>query len=246
MTRLLGSRGAAALGALMLTTVGGSSGAYAQVQTIAQVPAGPVLPTTALPGSLANPIAGSVVTQSSATMVRSAVLPVAPAPAVTVVMPQPTAAFQQPGFTGAPAGQPGSLYNLMVANWSNTPLDAETQCLATAVYFEARGESLEGQLAVANVVINRAASGRYPTSWCAVVKQPAQFSFVHSGGEFPYVDPGCTAYMKAQAIARIASKRLAAMVPQDVLWYHASYVAPNWRQRLSRVEKIGAHIFYRA
>ena len=64
---------------------------------------------------------------------------------------------------------------------------ARANCLATAVYFEARGESLEGQLAVARVVMNRAASGRYPPDWCSVVKQPAQFSFVRHG-EFPAVD----------------------------------------------------------
>ena len=57
------------------------------------------------------------------------------------------------------------------------PLDEEGICLATAVYFESRGEPIEGQLAVADVVINRAASGRYPSDWCGVVKQKAQFSF---------------------------------------------------------------------
>ena len=70
-------------------------------------------------------------------------------------------------------------------------LNAEETCLATAVYFEARGETLEGQLAVARVVMNRAASGRYPSSWCATVKQPAQFSFVRQG-LFPSVDTVAT------------------------------------------------------
>ena len=59
-------------------------------------------------------------------------------------------------------------------------LDEQQRCLATAVYFESMGEPLEGQLAVARVVINRAASGRYPTTLCAVVKQKAQFSFVRA------------------------------------------------------------------
>ena len=77
------------------------------------------------------------------------------------------------------------LYALVDKYATNAPLDEETNCLATAVYFEARGESLEGQLAVAHVVMNRASSGRYPPDWCGVVKQPAQFSFVRHG-EFPY------------------------------------------------------------
>jgi spore germination cell wall hydrolase CwlJ-like protein len=143
----------------------------------------------------------------------------------------------------APAVQP--LSTLVATHGEGPALDAEATCLATAVYFESMGEPLEGQLAVAQVVINRAKSGRYPTSWCGVVKQKAQFSFVRSG-QFPRVDAGCQAWRKAQAIARIASASMAQVLPTDVLWYHADYVAPSWGRRLARVEKIGAHIFYRA
>ena len=140
----------------------------------------------------------------------------------------------------------GDLAVLVDANLQGDVLDEEAGCLATAVYFEARGESLDGQLAVAQVVMNRAASGRYPASWCAVVKQPAQFSFVHRGGGFPAVNEGCAQWARAQAIARIAAKGLMSRVASDVLWYHANYVAPSWGHRLNRVSQIGAHIFYRA
>ncbi|MBL0916583.1 MAG: cell wall hydrolase, partial [Sphingopyxis sp.] len=68
-------------------------------------------------------------------------------------------------------------------------LDPELRCLAGAVYFESRGESLAGQLAVAHVVINRANSGRFPKSLCGVVHQPSQFSFVR-GGKMPAVRNG--------------------------------------------------------
>ncbi|MEO7635776.1 MAG: cell wall hydrolase, partial [Sphingomicrobium sp.] len=61
------------------------------------------------------------------------------------------------------------LYALVDRYATNAPLDEQTNCLATAVYFEARGESVDGQLAVAKVVMNRAASGRYPPSYCATV-----------------------------------------------------------------------------
>jgi N-acetylmuramoyl-L-alanine amidase len=118
-------------------------------------------------------------------------------------------------------------------------------CLATAVYFEARGESLEGQLAVARVVMNRAASGKYPPSWCATVKQPAQFSFVRNG-RFPQVGEGTDAWRKAKAIAELAAANIVPSIRGDVLWYHATYVAPSWGQRLSVDQKIGAHIFYHA
>ena len=97
---------------------------------------------------------------------------------------------------------------LVDANSAGDPLDEEQSCVATAVYFESQGESLEGQLAVAQVVLNRAASGQYPTSLCAVVKQKAQFSFVRAG-RFPRVDPNCDSWRKAQAITRIATRKLA-------------------------------------
>jgi spore germination cell wall hydrolase CwlJ-like protein len=142
--------------------------------------------------------------------------------------------------------QNGWPLNALVDRYSTgSALSDEGNCLATAVYFEARGETVEGQLAVARVVMNRAASGRYPSSWCATVKQPWQFSFVRNG-QFPSVDANCDAWRKAQAIARLAMSNAVPSVSNDVLWYHANYVAPSWGRRLTRVSQIGAHIFYRA
>ena len=120
----------------------------------------------------------------------------------------------------------------------------ELECLAGAVYFEARGEPLEGQLAVAEVVLNRAASGAYPASICEVVKQPAQFSFVQDR-LFPPIDESSVAWRTAVAIAHIADEKLANKLASDVLWYHADYVAPGWGRRLARATQIGTHIFYR-
>ena len=119
----------------------------------------------------------------------------------------------------------------------------EQDCLANAVYFEARGEPIEGQLAVAEVVLNRAASGRYPTTICDVVTQPWQFSFVRNG-VIPHADRGSEAWRKAVAIARIAEAGASRLLPRDVLWYHADYVSPSWGRRLARNTKIGLHIFY--
>jgi N-acetylmuramoyl-L-alanine amidase len=144
-----------------------------------------------------------------------------------------------------PGAVVADLASLVATYIAGDVLDEEGACLATAVYFEARGETLDGQLAVAQVVMNRAQSGRYPTSWCAVVKQRAQFSFVRAGGRFPAIRADCPQWARAQAIARIATKRLVASLSPDVLWYHANYVAPSWGRRLNRVSQIGAHIFYR-
>jgi N-acetylmuramoyl-L-alanine amidase len=137
------------------------------------------------------------------------------------------------------------LYALADRYATGAPLSDEANCIATAVYFEARGESVEGQLAVARVVMNRAASGQYPASWCAVVKQPAQFSFVRHGA-FPAVKTASAAWARAQGITRLAMANVVPSLSTDVLWYHANYVAPSWGRRLNVDQKIGAHIFYRA
>src|SRR5919112_515731 len=110
------------------------------------------------------------------------------------------------------AGWP--LYALVDKYGAGASLDEQANCLATAVYFEARGESLDGQLAVARVVMNRAASGTYPPDWCSVVKQPAQFSFVRHG-EFPYADTNCEAWRKAEAIAQLAAANVVPSVEPD-------------------------------
>jgi len=164
----------------------------------------------------------------------------APAASVTVKIPAAVATQAAWLYKG---GWP--LYAIVDKFATNAPLDEQTNCLATAVYFEARGESAEGQLAVARVVMNRAASGRYPPDWCSVVKQPAQFSFVRHG-EFPYADTNSAAWQKAEAIAELAAANVVPSVSNDVLWYHADYVAPTWRRSLQEVQQIGAHIFYRA
>jgi spore germination cell wall hydrolase CwlJ-like protein len=141
----------------------------------------------------------------------------------------------------APAAR--SLDDLVATYAASETRSAEEHCLASAVYFEARGESLEGQLAVAEVVINRAASNRYPRTLCGVVVQPAQFSFVR-GRVIPRADERSEAWRRAVAIARIAGERVTRLLPANVLWYHANYVSPGWGRRLERNAQIGLHIFY--
>ena len=136
-----------------------------------------------------------------------------------------------------------ALAELVDAHLAVATSNREQDCLANAVYFEARGESLEGQLAVAEVVLNRSRSGRYPGTICAVVTQPWQFSFVRRG-RIPAANRASEAWQRAVAIARIAETRASRLLPENVLWYHADYVRPSWGRRLARTGKIGAHIFY--
>jgi len=197
---------------------------------------------SAVIGFLMLAIGSSANAQDVASLVQPAVAvtQVAAAPSVTVAVPTAMATQAAWLYRG---GWP--LYALVDKFATNAQLDQQTNCLATAVYFEARGESVEGQLAVARVVMNRAASGRYPPDWCSVVKQPAQFSFVRHG-EFPYVDTSSYAWQKAEAVAELAAANVVPSLSNDVLWYHADYVAPAWRRSLTEVQQIGAHIFYRA
>ena len=142
----------------------------------------------------------------------------------------------------APVAQGQSLQQLATTLASAQTAGADHECLAVAVYFEARGETLDGQLAVAEVVLNRSRSGQYPADVCAVVKQKAQFSFVRNG-QFPQADRSSSAWKKAVAVAKVAQDKLVTKLPTNVLWYHADYVAPSWGKRLSRQAKIGTHIF---
>ncbi len=148
------------------------------------------------------------------------------------------------GLADAVLPHPRALPELIDAYAGVETDDHQQDCLAAAVYFEARGEPIEGQLAVAEVVMNRAASGRYPTTLCEVVEQPWQFSFVNATGRIPPADRASDAWRRAVAVARIAERGASRLLPRDVLWYHAEYVAPSWGRRLARNTKIGLHIFY--
>jgi hypothetical protein len=222
LVNLIGGRAASAVIGLFMLAVGSSAAA----QNVGNNPA----------ASLVRP----AVATTAVAMSNGTVLQTQPAQSVTVNLASSIASEAAWLYK---AGWP--LYALVDKYSAGAPLDEQANCLATAVYFEARGESAEGQLAVARVVMNRAASGRYRSDWCGVVKQPAQFSFVRHG-EFPSIDTASPAWGRAQGVARLAIANVVPSVGSDVLWYHANYVAPSWGRRLNLVEKIGAHIFYRA
>ncbi len=127
---------------------------------------------------------------------------------------------------------------------------AQSECLARAVYFEARGESELGQLAVAKVILNRVNSSKFPNNICGVVyqgshrKNSCQFSFACDGqADVPkYGKP----WRKAKLVAKRAlSGSNDLRVISTAMFYHADYVKPKWAGAMDRLIKIGSHIFYR-
>lgn len=119
----------------------------------------------------------------------------------------------------------------------------EVECLATGIYFESKGEPLAGQLAVGKVIANRADSnGRFPGTYCGVLFQRGQFSFVH-GHSLPSVSHSNKQWQTAVAIAKIVDQDLKESAVGEALFFHARYVAPGWRMK--RVASIGNHVFYR-
>lgn len=121
-------------------------------------------------------------------------------------------------------------------------MDDEAECLATAVYFESKGEPLDGQLAVAQVIMNRVEDGRFGRDICAVVKAPKQFSFV-KGGSMP-APTSRAAWETAKAVALIAISGGWPEIAPDATHFHATRVKPGWKN-LRRVATVGQHVFYR-
>ncbi|MFN3371164.1 MAG: cell wall hydrolase [Sphingomonadaceae bacterium] len=170
-------------------------------------------------------------------------LPTAPAaftPAIEIIDETPE--FAEPAI-GPVLPEARTLGELVAAvrQLDGLTLDRQTECLATAVYFESKGEPLEGQLAVAQVILNRVEAGRFGDSVCDVVTAPGQFSFVR-GGQMP--NPRIQAnWATARAIAVIATAEAWREIVPDATHFHAVYVNPGWRMR--RVATVGRHIFYR-
>jgi len=135
-----------------------------------------------------------------------------------------------------------SLAAAVAARSDTTAISNDLECMAGAVYFEAKGEPLTGQLAVAQVILNRSESGRFPKSICSVVTQHGQFSFIR-GGRIPAINRSSSAYRRALAVARVAMDGLWDSQAGNALYFHATHVSPGWR--MARVAAIGRHVFYR-
>lgn len=140
--------------------------------------------------------------------------------------------------------------------WMSKPLPAsvfsasEQKCLATAIYFEARGEKLRGQAAVAQVILNRVRNPTYPDTICGVVYQNdhwrnrCQFSFACDGKKDVITSRASYKMAEDVAMAVTAGKIFIPEVASST-HYYAQYVSPGWARAMNKMTKIGLHIFYR-
>ena len=167
--------------------------------------------------------------------------------------------FMKPVSAAQPTVTPDLLAAYVASGYEPTAkraevANAERDCLAQAIYHEARGESAAGQLAVANVIVNRARSDKYPSSLCGVIYQGAnqgryrcQFTFACDGrGDAPGERQ---AWARSMALAKdvyaeYATGEEIGAVPDSVLFYHTTNVRPSWSYTFSRVAEVGSHIFY--
>jgi N-acetylmuramoyl-L-alanine amidase len=155
-------------------------------------------------------------------------------------LPQPEQIAPNSDDQAAPSA--ASLAELIDRTPLPAALSREMECLAGAIYFEARSEALVGQLAVGRVIIARAASGRFPKSYCGVVYQPSQFSFVRGNG-MPPVNRESRLWQQAVRIALIADSGTWKSPVEGAMFFHAARVSPSWGKiRMARVDN---HIFYR-
>ena len=147
------------------------------------------------------------------------------------------------------------LFLCMSAKADMLTLQQQITCLTEAVYFEARSENFIGQLAVANVILNRVRHVKFPNTVCDVVhegrywkgnpvRNKSQFSYWCDGKSEKMKDKTALEQAKNIAILSLAGARIDRM--ENVLYYHASYMRPYWISYVDRVEKIGTHIFYRS
>lgn len=163
------------------------------------------------------------------------------------VVPQPAAEL-----AALSPGKPVKLRPLDAGYLDGLPRatgDAQWQCLATAIYFESRGEPIPGQIAVAEVILNRVDSRAYPNSVCAVTNQgvgsgrSCQFSYACDGR--PDAMTSRVPRERSEKLAALMLRGHARSVTDGATHFHARYVRPDWSRRMSRTAEIGQHLFYR-
>ncbi len=130
--------------------------------------------------------------------------------------------------------------------------NSEWRCLTEALYFEARGETLQGQFAVAEVILNRRDSKRFPSSICGVIGQGSksgkryacQFSYKCDGRAEVFSEGG--AYIQVGKVARLMLDGKARSLTKGAMFYHTGAVRPKWSRKFTRTAKVGSHYFYRS
>ena len=170
--------------------------------------------------------------------------------AIDQVVPQaPMPMSAPPALAYARETTAPTSFDLSLDKYGNKVSQKDVWCMAQAIYFEARGESYRGQVAVGQVVMNRLAHPIYPKDICQVVFQnqqmhnACQFSFACDGR--PELVTDQKSWKQADEIAKgVISGSLYLTEVGKATHYHANYVYPDWAPRLKRVAKIGHHIFY--
>ena len=125
----------------------------------------------------------------------------------------------------------------------------ELKCLSEALYFEARGEQIEGQIAVADVIINRKNSSQFPGTICGVVSEGAhkrhacQFSY-NCDGKLELIYDKKT-YRRIVKLSSMILNGAFSDVTNGATFFHASEVSPSWSKKFKMTRKIGRHIFYK-
>lgn len=150
----------------------------------------------------------------------------------------------------AKAGKAGPLPEKITAEWLASQPEAtgngEFQCLANAIYHEARGESVPGQVAVAEVILNRVDDPRFPGSICGVVHQSngrgCQFSWACDGRSDAV--RGGEVYDEVKKVARVMLDGAPRALTDGATYFHTRSVRPGWSRRFVETARIGAHLFY--
>lgn len=124
---------------------------------------------------------------------------------------------------------------------ANASVSKETECLAKNIYYEAKGESLQGQTAVALVTLNRLRSKRWGKTICQVVYAKNQFSWTRSK---KIKKPKGAAWLQALRVAKKVKRGAKMRGMQNVLYFHAKGKKPNWAHKLKVSLRLGNHVFY--
>ena len=128
-------------------------------------------------------------------------------------------------------------------------MNRELKCLSEALYFEARGEQIEGQIAVADVIINRKNSNQFPSTICGVVSEGShkrhacQFSY-NCDGKLELIYDKKT-YRRIVKLSSMILNGAFSDVTNGAIFFHASEVSPSWSKKFKKTRKIGRHIFYK-
>lgn len=145
----------------------------------------------------------------------------------------------------------------VAASFSKSWLDSQPpaaggdqwRCLAEALYFEARGETVKGQFAVAEVILNRVKSARFPDSLCGVIRQgtgrkyQCQFTYTCDGRKEVIAEP--KAFERVSKVARAAMDGQSGDLTGGATHYHTTSVRPSWARVYKQTARIGVHVFYR-